>query len=206
MGKRFFVVLVIFAVLIGVVFASSQYTLYLNGAKTNINAIVYKGNIYIKVTDIAKIFPSKVFVYPQRGRIDIQFKGKNVVYSKLQEKLLWGEFLAEGKNGLEFPLKGVKVYLFSVNPSVPKGAVKPLVARWIMGKGEDFLKEHGKVREGISDKNGFFYIENPPKGEYWLIGVYTKGNPQIFWIKKVKIGKAPIKVTFKSSSGYGLEN
>jgi len=190
---------------------SSQFRVYVENRAVPVKTIVRSGEIYISLSDLAKVFPGKMKLDPGKKRLDIIVSTPDLKdpYVSGEKKTLAhgisGKISLKSGNGKEFFLKGVKIFLCHYNKDLPDDVSLEQLKRFVTAEDNEYIGNHGKVRETFSNESGNFYITNAAPGKYELIAVYhIPGNKKgLFWRNIITVNKEKLtRVNFNSGNAY----
>lgn len=207
---------VAFLALAGTVLAGSGVIqVYLDARPVPVKTVNLDGEIYVSLTDLAKIFPNRMTLDTGAKRLDIISSGGEVVIVKngaqpSPQNGIAGEVSVKGKKkGEEVFLKNVNVYLYSYNKEISDDMSQFFLQQYAAGIDNSYPETHGKVRETVTGPSGDFYMADVPEGKYELTAIYytVKGKTGICWRKVIEVKREQLlKVKFNSdnSSNFGF--
>ncbi|MCE1248766.1 MAG: carboxypeptidase-like regulatory domain-containing protein [Firmicutes bacterium] len=184
--------------------------IYLDNKPVPVKAIEQDGEIYVSISDLAKVFPSNLNLDTSSARLDIttspsgNVPGPSVGKPALDKGISGSICLKEG-TGKEFFLKRMKVGIYSFTKEIPEDVSIGQLRKMASGSAGDYLSTHGLVRETASDESGNFYFESLAPGKYELICIYTVpgGKKGYFWRNVINVEKdKPISIELNSENVY----
>ncbi|MFP4498227.1 MAG: hypothetical protein ACLFQV_08445 [Vulcanimicrobiota bacterium] len=148
------------------------------------------GEIFVSLSDLAKILSLDIFFEPARSRLEIQTTeaelsltpGKEAV-----EKGFTGQVLLQAENKLEFPVKNVEVKLYQSKQEVTDEIALSMFKNMALQKNNNYEQVFGLVRHDRTDTSGRFYLQPVPPGTYEITAIYyfNGGKRGRFWRKKI---------------------
>ncbi|MCD4783150.1 MAG: carboxypeptidase-like regulatory domain-containing protein [Candidatus Eremiobacteraeota bacterium] len=192
---------------------SSLFKVYVENRPVPVKTIVKGGEVYISLSDLSKIFPGEMKLDPGRKRLDIKISSPDMKdpylsdNKKVPEHGISGNVSIKTNSGKEFFLKRVKITLCHYNKDVPDSVSLAQLGRFAAGDDDEYIGNHGKVREAVSNESGNFYITNAAPGKYELIAIYhLPGNKKgLFWRNIISVSKGKLtRVKFDSKNAYNF--
>ena len=193
-----------------IIYASgSLYKVYLDNKKVPVKTIVKNGELYVSVKDLSRHFPEKMILDTGAKRLDfhssasLSEKTAAIPEEPEKPKGIYGSLSLKNNDGKEFFIKGVKVTLYRYNPDMTDEISLAQLKNLALGEDKEYTGSHGKVREGVTNSSGNFYLAGAAPGKYEIVAIYytNRGRSGILWrnIIEVKRNK-PLKVEFNTDN------